>query len=101
MKPHRTFKPEFKARVVMQLLTGTKSTAQLCREHSLSEQLLSNWKKQFLDNASAAFAVPGATTAEHERIAELERLVGRLTLELEAAKKVLPLVPSVSRRSAR
>jgi transposase len=101
MKPHRTFKPEFKARVVMQLLTGTKSAAQLCREHSLSEQLLSNWKKQFIDNAGAVFATPGATPAEHERIAELERLVGRLTLELEAAKKVLPLVPSVSRRSAR
>jgi len=101
MKPHRTFKPEFKARVVMQLLSGTKSAAQLCREHSLSDQLLSNWKKQFVDNASAAFATPGATTAEHERMAELERLVGRLTLELEAAKKVLPLAQSVSRRSAR
>lgn len=101
MKPHRIFKSEFKARVVLQLLTGTKSAAQLCREHSLSDQLLSNWKKQFLDNASAAFAAPSATTAEAERIAELERLVGRLTLELEAAKKVLPLVQSLSRRSAR
>jgi transposase-like protein len=101
MKPHRTFKPEFKARVVLQLLTGTKSAAQLCREHSLSDQLLSNWKKQFLDNASAAFAALGAPTAEAERIADLERLVGRLTLELEAAKKVLPLAQSLSRRSAR
>ena len=91
MKPHRTFKPEFKARVVMQMLTGAKSAAQLCREHSLSDQLLSNWKKQFLENASAAFATNG----------ELERLVGRLTLELEAAKKLSPLVQSVSRRSAR
>jgi transposase-like protein len=85
----------------MQLLTGVKSAAQLCREHALSDQLLSNWKKQFLDNAGAVFATAGATTAERERIAELERLVGRLTLELEAAKKVLPLVQSVSRRSAR
>ena len=85
----------------MQLLSGTKSAAQLCREHSLSDQLLSNWKKQFLENASAAFATNGVSSAEHERIAELERLVGRLTLELEAAKKLSPLVQSVSRRSAR
>jgi hypothetical protein len=35
MKPHRTFKPEFKARVVMQLLSGTQSAAHLCREPSL------------------------------------------------------------------
>lgn len=101
MKPHRTFKPEFKARVVMQLLTGAKSAAQLCREHSLSDQLLSNWKKQFIDNAGTVFASKAETSVEHERIAELERLVGRLTLELEAAKKVLPLVQSASRRSAR
>ena len=101
MKQHRSFKPEFKARVVLQLLTGVKSAAQLCREHSLSDQLLSNWKKQFIENAGAVFATAGATTAEQERLAELERLVGRLTLELEAAKKVLPLAQSISRRSAR
>jgi transposase-like protein len=101
MKPHRTFKPEFKARVVLQMLSGTKSAAQLCREHQLSDQLLSNWKKQFLDNASAALAAPGPTGAEQERIAELERLVGRLTLELEASKKALPLAHSLSRRSAK
>lgn len=101
MKPHRIFKPEFKARVVLQMLSGTKSAAQLCREHQLSDQLLSNWKKQFLEKASVVFAAPGANSAEHERIAELERLVGRLTLELEAAKKASPLVHSLSRRSAR
>jgi len=100
MQLHRIFKPEFKARVVMQLLTGVKSAAQLCREHSLSDQLLSNWKKQFLDKARAAFATTGATSAEQERIAELERLVGRLTLELEAAKKVLPLAPSRAEKRA-
>jgi transposase-like protein len=87
MKPHRTFKPEFNARVVLQRLTGTKSAAHLCREHSLSDQLLSNWKKPFIDHAGVVFATPGATTAEQERMADLERLVGRLTLELEAAKK--------------
>jgi len=46
MAKHRTFNPEFKARVVLQVLTGTKTAAQVCRQHQLSEQLLASWKKQ-------------------------------------------------------
>ena len=40
---------------------------------------------------------PAVDKAEREqaaRVAELERLVGRLTLELEVAKKALPLFGS-------
>lgn len=55
MQKHRTFKPEFKARVILQILTGEKSAAQICREHKLSDQLLANWKKQFLENAARIF----------------------------------------------
>jgi len=32
MKKHRSFKPEQKARAVLQVLTGQKSAAQICRE---------------------------------------------------------------------
>jgi transposase-like protein len=32
MKKHRSFKPEQKARAVLQVLTGRKSAAQICRE---------------------------------------------------------------------
>jgi len=44
----RAFKPEFKARVALQVLTGTKTAAQDCREHQFSEQLLTSWKGQLL-----------------------------------------------------
>ena len=33
MAKRRTFKPEFKARVVLEGLTGVKSTAEICRKH--------------------------------------------------------------------
>ncbi|MFN0085947.1 MAG: transposase [Blastocatellia bacterium] len=42
MQKHRTFKPEFKARMILQILTGEKSAAQVCREHQLSDQLPAN-----------------------------------------------------------
>jgi transposase len=101
MQKHRSFKPEFKARVVLQLLTGEKSAAQICREHKLSEQLLSNWKKQFLENAGIVFDQTRDQSTEQERIAELERMIGRLTIELEAAKKASLLLNPPSRRNAK
>jgi transposase len=85
MEKRRTFKPEFKARVILQVLTGTKTTAQVCREHQISEQPPTAWKKRLLAHADPVFAQERESTAEQSRLAELERMVGRLTMELEAA----------------
>jgi len=101
MQKHRTFTPEFKARIILQILTGEKSAAQICREHRLSEQLISNWKKQFLENADQIFDQVRGASIEQERIADLERMIGRLTMELEAAKKASLLLTPRSQRNGR
>ena len=101
MRKPRDFKSELKARAVLQVLQGTKSAAQICRELQINEPLLSRWKKQFLEQASTIFEKEPATTADQARIAELERLVGRLTFELEAAKKVSTLLQPVTRKNGR
>lgn len=101
MQKHRTFNPEFKARIILQILTGEKSAAQICREHRLSDQLISNWKKQFLENADQIFDQVRDASVEQERIAELERMIGRLTMELEAAKKASLLLTPRSQRNGR
>ncbi len=87
MVRHRTFTPEFKAQVVLEVLSGAKTAAELCRQHSVKPQLLSDWKASFLANAAKVFQSDERTSQEQARIAELERLVGRLTLELEVLKK--------------
>jgi transposase-like protein len=48
MQKHRTFQPEFKARIVLQVLTGAKTAAQVYREQQLSERLLTSWEKQLI-----------------------------------------------------
>jgi transposase-like protein len=101
MRKYRTFKPEFKARVILQILTGEKSAAQVCREHRLSDQLIANWKKQFLENIGSIFDQPHDSGAEQERIAALERMIGRLTMELEATKKASLLLTPRSPRNGR
>jgi len=100
MPMRRTFKPEFKARVVLEDLTGVKSAAEICREHRLSPQLLSRWKAEFLERAPEIFATERCRGSELERVAELERMVGRLTMELDVSKKASSILTSLSSRNA-
>jgi transposase-like protein len=39
MKKRRRFTPEFKAQVVLEVLTGVQSPAKVCRRHALSLNL--------------------------------------------------------------
>lgn len=100
-RQRRNFTPELKTEVVLEVLTGVKSTAAVCRERKLKESVVSRWKTEFLERAGEIFAPPDAQVAQAERIAELERLVGRLTLEQEVAKKACGLFSSLSRRNGR
>ena len=87
MRTRRKFGPEFKSEIVLQLLSGEKSLAQVCREHQLTAQMVNQWKQQFLAHARHAFEPDAVTQADQLRIAELERLVGRLTMQAELSKK--------------
>ena len=56
--------------------------------HNLSEDQVSKWKQQFLENADSVFAATDKQSSEAaERIAHLEHLVGRLTIALDIQKK--------------
>ena len=90
MAKRRNFTPEFKAEVVLEALRGESSQAELCRHHNLSEQQLSKWKQQVIENVATLFASTDQHSSEAaERIAHLEHLVGRLTVALDIEKKTL------------
>ena len=92
-RKRRRFTPEFKAEVVLEALRGESSQAELCRHHNLSEDQLSKWKQQVVENVASVFASTDKRSSEAtERIAQLEQLVGRLTLALEIQKKASTLL---------
>jgi transposase-like protein len=93
MKQRRHFTPEFKARVVLDILTGVQTPAEACRKHSLSPNLPSLWKAAFLERAPLVFQADERRDGQEARIAELERVLGRLTLENEVLKKVSSRLP--------
>lgn len=99
MRNRRAFSAEFKARVVLEVLSGAKSAAEVCREHQLKPQVFASWKVQFLENAPQVFGQGRTTDESQGRISELERLLGQKTLELEIAKKASDILRSHQSRN--
>jgi transposase len=97
MATRRSFTAEYKAKVVLEMIAGEKGLAQASREYGIKDTLLSRWKQEFVLNASQVFEQPKGVQEKEARIAELERMVGRLTMQLELSKKVLSYAGSQSR----
>ena len=90
MAKRRRFTPEFKAELVLEVLSGDSSQAEVCRRHHLNENQLSQWKHQFVENASIVFEATNKPSNDAEkRIAHLEQLLGRMAVALDIQKKLL------------
>lgn len=101
MRTRRKFTSEFKSRVVLELLSGEKTVAEACREYELTAQMVNDWKAQFLAAAPQVFEKSAPSSGEAERIAELEQMVGKLTMQLEIAKKASRLLDGTSHRNGK
>jgi transposase len=100
-RKRRTFTAEFKAEVVLELLSGKRTSAELCRAHQLSPSLLSLWKETFTDRLPLLFEGEERLSQDQARIAQLEQLLGRQALELELLKKASRLLPGPAAASGR
>jgi hypothetical protein len=67
----------------------------------LKPELISRWKDIALAGLEGLFHGDDQPGRDQERIAELERMVGRLTMDLEVAKKASAWLPSALRRDCR
>src|SRR5215813_7557199 len=104
----RVFSTEFKRHAVQRILSGEKTVAELSRELDIYPSVIRTWKR---------FAEAGATTAvqasedvvptsqlreAYAKIRELERALGRKTMEVEilrAAQEIVKKTPSLRRES--
>jgi len=68
MGKRRTFTPEFKLQVVLDLLSARKSNAEICREHALAALVVTTWKEQFLERAPTLFANGQSHSAEQKKL---------------------------------
>jgi len=91
MRVRRSFSDDFKKQVVESIVSGSATQAEIAREYKISPVIITRWKKdyragKFFENVSSH------DMAKLElRIRELERLLGKLTLENEMLKRVRDL----------
>jgi transposase len=87
MGARRKFSAAFKRQVVEELLAGVATAGQLCRRHEVSFGLLRQWKEQY---AQGRLADPEQVCqGQEERMRELERMVGQLTMENALLKRAV------------
>lgn len=86
-KQRTTYNPEEKARIVLEVLREESTLNEISNKYSVSPQLISRWKTEFLENMPAVFDKK-ATEVENmkrEHAAEKEELInqiGQLTVDV-------------------
>jgi transposase-like protein len=90
---------------VLEGLRGEKRIAQICRERQISESLYYKWRDDFLERAPGIFADQRQRQQNNDekdaQIADLERMVGKLALEIEILKKAKHWLSAPTRRNER
>ncbi len=90
-RTRRKFSADFKAKVVLEALRERDTVETIARKHELHPNQITTWKKEFLENVSAAFTVEGDLGEEKQRQeAEKEKLysqIGQMKVELDWLKK--------------
>ena len=85
----RNFSPEFKAKLVLEVLKGEKELNVIATENDIQPNLLRNWKKEFLDKAAVAFDDSREESLKEKFIAERKekdqyaKKVGQLTMQVD------------------
>ena len=84
----RTYTPEYKAKLVIEVLQGEKELNTIAAENGISPNMLRNWKAEFLEHASRAFDSNWQEKEARRKEADLKktqaqmlRTIGQLTLE--------------------
>ena len=102
----KTYSADFKAKVVLELLSGDSTLNQIASKYEITPQSLLSWKKQFLENASQAFESSKMSSEYKKEIDELERqndqlakTLGKVTVERDWAVGKLSSLDLLSKKS--
>lgn len=81
----------FKSKVVLDALSERYSLSELAQKHQVAPSQISNWKKEFLSNASLVFdkGMPKNSESAHPDRDELLRTIGEQKVEIDFLKKSL------------
>ena len=81
-RKRRLHKPEFKAKVALEAIKGEMTMTEMVRKYDVQAGQITQWKKQLLSGAEAAFEKDDSLGADHDQeVLELRAKIGQLTME--------------------
>jgi transposase-like protein len=84
----RTFSPEFKSKVVLEVIKGEKEITTISQENEIAPNQIRNWKSEFLENAALVFDNKKEKALMHKQETDrLYKTIGQLTTQVEWLKK--------------
>ena len=102
----KTYSADFKAKVVLELLSNASTLNQIASKYDVTPQSLLAWKKQFLENASQAFESTKMSSEYKKEIQELQsnndklaKALGNTTIERDWAVGKLKSLDLLNKKS--
>lgn len=86
---HRQYTAQYKTRIVLEVLQEEKELGEIAAENGLNPNMIRNWKREFLENASKVFEdrhkaekeTKKKEEAQRKEVARMLKTIGQLTLE--------------------
>ena len=90
-KRQQKYTSEYKARVVLEVLKGRKTMAQISSEYQVHPTQVTNWKKQALVGLKEIFSAKkwGPGTCETAKMDNLYKQIGKLQVECDFLKQAV------------
>ena len=88
-KTRKRYSGEVKLQAALKLLKGESSAVEVAKEIGCHPTIIAEWKDRLLANAPKIFEPAALEDDKAKRIAKLEQLIGKLSVQNDFLEKVL------------
>ncbi|MGJ1211251.1 transposase [Sphingobacterium multivorum] len=88
-KTRRKFSASFKAKVAIEAIKEQQTIHELASKYEVQATQINTWKREFLDNAEAAFTTDKPMVNDDSKEKELYSKIGEIQMQVDFLKKIL------------
>jgi transposase len=77
----KNYNNSFKFKVVIEVIRGDLTIAEVISKYQISKSVIHKWKKQFLDHGASVFSIKDSISQEEANIKKLHATIGKLKVE--------------------
>lgn len=85
----KKYSPDFKAKIALETIRETRTTAELCSQYGIHSTMLGRWRQQAIEHIKTGFSerTEKQDKQQEEVKASLYQQIGQLKVELDWLKK--------------